>query len=274
MEFEPASWRLILHPAARGPWNMAVDEAILEATGRGESSPTLRLYAWQPACLSLGYAQPVQNIDKPSLTALGWDLVRRPTGGRAILHTDELTYAIIAPLSEPRVRGTVLESYSRLAQALVHSLHLLSVPAEITGTNPNHGPLTQPICFEQPSDYEIVADGKKILGSAQARRLGGVLQHGSLPLHGDLTRITKGLWFSNEKSRQEAAAYLLNRATTVEMILGQPVSWEQAAHAFIEAFQRTLNLTFKQETLTDAEIQRANELVTDKYSNAVWTERV
>ena len=113
------SWRLLLTPPARGAWNMAVDEAILENIGRGASLPTLRLYAWTPACLSLGHAQPFSDVDAVRLKQRGWDVVRRATGGRAILHTDELTYSVIAPLKEPRVEGGVLESYNRLAQALL-----------------------------------------------------------------------------------------------------------------------------------------------------------
>jgi lipoate-protein ligase A len=88
---------------------MALDESILEHIGRGESIPTLRLYAWEPACLSLGHAQPFADVDWKRLTERGWEVVRRLTGGRAILHTDEITYSVIAPNDEPRVAGTVLE---------------------------------------------------------------------------------------------------------------------------------------------------------------------
>jgi len=111
------TWRLLLTPPAPGAWNMAVDEALLESAGRGESLPTLRLYAWAPPCLSLGQAQPFADVDMARLRARGWQAVRRLTGGRAILHTDELTYSVTAPPDEPRVAGTVLESYNRLAQA-------------------------------------------------------------------------------------------------------------------------------------------------------------
>src|SRR5512136_792088 len=115
-------WRLLKTPPAHGAWNMAVDEAILKGMECTWSVPTLRLYAWEPACLSLGYAQPVADVDKPRLQARGWELVRRLTGGRAVLHTDELTYSVIAPIQEPRVVGTVLESYHRLAQALMEAM--------------------------------------------------------------------------------------------------------------------------------------------------------
>ncbi len=129
-DFPPTQWRLVITPPAPGAWNMAVDEAILAAVGQNQVLPTLRLYAWDPACLSLGYAQPSTDVDTLRLAERGWHLVRRPTGGRAILHTDELTYSVIGPLSEPRLAGSVLESYRCLASALLMALHRLNIPAE------------------------------------------------------------------------------------------------------------------------------------------------
>src|SRR5512140_660191 len=105
----PILWRVVRTPAAPGAWNMAVDEAILEFAARGAVLPTLRLYAWDPPCLSLGYAQPSSDVDLETLRRRGWDLVRRPTGGRAILHTNELTYSVSGPQHEPRLAGGVLE---------------------------------------------------------------------------------------------------------------------------------------------------------------------
>ena len=253
---------------------MAVDEAILEAVGHGSSFPTLRLFAWDPPCLSLGYAQPTGDVDLPALSYLGWHLVRRPTGGRAILHTDELTYSVIAPLREPRVAGSVLESYSRLAQALLLALQTLTLPAqakEAYGT-PRHS--TNPICFEVPSNYEITVNGKKLIGSAQARRKEGVLQHGSLPLTGDLTRITRVLNYPDENHRREAASRLLEHATTVETVLLRQIAWDQAAVAFENAFRQALNLDFISDDLSKDEYRRAEELVVQKYDHPSWTGRI
>ena len=275
MNLPKSRWRLVRSQPATGAWNMAVDEAILEAVGRGSSLPTLRLYAWEPPCLSLGYAQPAADVNMEGLTRLGWDFVRRPTGGRAILHTDELTYAVIAPLHEPRVMGSVLESYSRLAQALLNALQILSLPALARDTYETSSRNTNPICFEVPSNYEITVDGKKLIGSAQARRKEGVLQHGSLPLCGDLARIIEVMKFeenSNEKS--EAAHRLLDRATTVEQILQHPVGWEQAAEAFKAAFERSLNLEFEPDGLSPNELARAEELSRMKYGSDEWNKRV
>ena len=130
-----------------------------------------------------------------------------------------------------------------------------------------------PVCFEVPSNYEITVHGKKLVGSAQARRREGVLQHGTLPLWGDLTRITQALCFPDETARQRAASRLLERATTVETILGFRIDWETAAQAFEAAFEQELSLILVHASLTPNENQRAEELVYEKYGNPAWTEK-
>lgn len=267
-------WRLLMTPPARGAWNMAVDEALLEAAGRGQALPTLRLYAWDPACLSLGYAQPFADVDIPRLHERGWDVVRRATGGRAILHVDELTYSVTAPPDEPRVQGSVLESYQRLAQALMNALHALGLPVLMEEHAPPAGLAKGPVCFEVPSAYEIVVGGKKLVGSAQARKRIGVLQHGTLPLHGDLTRITQTLIFPDDLARLDAAQKLLARATTAETATGRVIAWETAAQAFVDAFESQLDIRFERGELSGAEQAHAEELVHKKYANSSWTERV
>jgi lipoate-protein ligase A len=272
---EKASWRLIVTSPASGAWNMAVDEAILEHVGRSDSAPTLRLYGWTPPCLSLGYAQPFADADAARLRERGWEVVRRPTGGRAILHADELTYAVVAPSDEPCMAGTLLESYNRLAQALLAALRYLNIPVEMKEYAPGGDNNTVgPVCFEVPSSYEITVLGKKLIGSAQARRREGVLQHGSLPLCGDLTRITWVLAFPDEAGRASAAERLLARATTVESVLGRVVDWETTARAFVHGFESALPLSFVRGDLSPSEILRAERLVKEKYADPSWTERV
>jgi len=274
--FPPSIWRVIKTSPANGPWNMAVDEAILESIGSQEVPPTLRLFAWNPPCLSLGYAQPFSDIDPNRLSVRGWDVVRRPTGGRAILHTDELTYSVIGPFDEPRLTGGVLESYRCLSHALLVALDSLALPAEALPKSQAEATPKQPepVCFEIPSNYEITVHGKKLIGSAQARKKTGILQHGTLPLMGDLARITQILNFENEASRCEAGGRLLERATTVAAVLGRPISWDEAAGVFIQAFAKTLNLSFEESDLTATELARAGTLVKEKYAHPKWTERI
>lgn len=268
------TWRLIKSTSESGAWNMAVDEAILDSIAGGDALPTLRLYAWHPPCLSLGYAQPIGDVATGKLGERGWHLVRRLTGGRAILHTDELTYSIIGPPDEPRLAGSLIESYQRLSQALLQALRLLELPAQALPKENHPSKSAEPICFEVPSHYEITVAGKKLIGSAQARKKAGVLQHGTLPLHGDLTRITHALRFPSEADREQAAQRLLERATTVEGIMQRGISWGQAAEAFVQAFTDILTIHLEPGELTPTEISRAKTLVNEKYAHPDWTERI
>jgi lipoate-protein ligase A len=271
-----AVWRLVHTAPASGAWNMAVDEAILEGIQNASSPPTLRLYAWEPTCLSLGYAQSINDVDESALASHGWELVRRPTGGRAILHTDELTYSVIAAAGEPRLAGSVLESYQRLSQALLRALELLQVPARGQEKKTANGAKADPnpVCFEAPSDYEITVEGKKLVGSAQARRKLSVLQHGSLPLHGDIARITQALVYPGPDEREAAAQRVRERAATVEGALGRRIAWEQAAAAFAEGFGESLNIEFTSGELSAEEAAAAERWMQEKYAHPDWTRRV
>lgn len=272
---QPSTWRLILDPPAPGAWNMAVDEAILNAATQGNVPPTLRLYAWNPACLSLGYAQPISDVDEKRLEEFGWDMVRRPTGGRAILHTDELTYSVCGPEHEPVLSGDILSSYKRLSAAILAALEHIGVGVQALPQEKNPVSKTpEPVCFEIPSNYEITANGKKLVGSAQARRQGGVLQHGTLPLYGDLARIVQVLRFPNPVSRAQAAERLLERATTIQTALGRLVDWQLAADSFIRAFSETLKLELLPGSLTESEQLLAHQLLEEKYANPSWIKKL
>jgi len=204
---------------------MALDEAILRAVSAGQVPPTLRLYTWEPACLSLGRAQPLADVDMQAVWAADFDLVRRPTGGKAILHVDELTYSVVAPQEDPRVSGAIVESYRRLSAALVRGLEQLDVTGLVADQRVGGRRLEGPVCFEVPSDYEITIGGRKLVGSAQMRAHGVVLQHGALPLCGDIARICPLLSAHPDPARVRA------RATTVEEARGRSVSWDAAADA-------------------------------------------
>jgi len=254
---------------------MAVDEAILDAVGIGDSPSTLRLYAWEPPCLSLGFSQPFRQADAGLVGARGWDLVRRPTGGRAILHTRELTYSIAIPNEDPQVAGGVLESYRRLSAGLVHTLEILGLAPEV---NPpislTEEQRRQPVCFEMPSTYEITVQGRKLIGSAQLRRVRSVLQHGSLPLSGDIGDICGGLTYASEDERQRAAARLRRRAATIEELLGTPISWQEAADAVSRGFAEALGVHLDAGELSIREKARAQELACERYATDAWNRRI
>jgi lipoate-protein ligase A len=270
------TWRLIKSPPASGTWNMAVDDALLERINEDDGLSILRLYAWEPACLSIGYAQPISEINTAKLRELNWNLVRRPTGGRAILHNHELTYSVISKNDNPHLRGSILESYQRLSKALLQALQILGVNANSFKKlkDSTHGNDHNPVCFEVPSNYEITAAGKKIIGSAQARRRNGILQHGSLPLTGDITDIIKVLMFKDIQEQLQATLRLSARATTLESILGFPVAWDEVAYALVEAFQNEFKIAFVSSGLSSSERKQASELENEKYRNPEWIYRI
>ncbi len=278
MVFEPAEWRLIVEELPRsGAANMAMDQAIADACADGNSLPTLRFYRWDPPAISLGRHQKFSDVDTAAVRELGYDIVRRPTGGRAILHTDELTYSVSAPANEPHAQGSVMDAYLRLSNALLVGLLDLGLEADKAPGSVRAGPDASAACFEAPSAYEITFGGRKLLGSAQSRRAGYVLQHGSLPLVGDIGRLVDVLALPPAE-RTSLRADLHARACTVADALRLPeddasVQFDAVVQALINGFSQTLNLTLKPGRATSDEIRNAALLIRTQYANPEWTER-
>lgn len=269
--YPQATWRLILDGEADGATNMAVDEAILASVREGLSPPTLRFYAWVPPCLSLGRSQPLADVDLAACRSAGVDVVRRPTGGRAILHTDELTYSAALLESDPRSEGGVLESYRRLSEGLLSGLELLGIEAtQAAGSKPATDPGA--VCFEVPSAYEIVAGGRKLIGSAQWRSKGGMLQHGSLPLRGDLAQIVDYLSLSTQQ-QQTQRPRIHARATTLAEAHGADLPFAEVSRALAEGFARALNLRLEPGELSPREHALAAKFHLNRYTAPAWTAR-
>jgi lipoate-protein ligase A len=275
-DYPPATWRLLLTPPLDGATNMAVDEAVLYALAEGHGRPTLRFYAWQPACLSLGYNQHWREVDEEAVARRGYTWTRRPTGGKAILHTDELTYSVIVPLSDPCIQGGITASYLALSHGLLNGLVRLGVAAEqergqlpARDTPGRRGP----VCFDTPSLYEITWRGKKLLGSAQLRRKKILLQHGTLPLRGDLRRIL-GVLHLTEEERARQELLLPTRAATLEEVLGRVVPFAAAATAMAAGLAQQLNVTLAEAPLTPQEEALAERLRAAQYANDQWNKRV
>ncbi|MCU0521059.1 MAG: lipoate--protein ligase family protein [Anaerolineae bacterium] len=274
MRYPPATWRLLLEPHPRpGALNMAIDEAVLRAVAAGNAPPTLRLYGWLPPALTLGRGQPYVDADVVALQRDGIDLVRRMTGGTAVLNRDELTYAAVVSDDEPRFSGIIAESYQGMSAVLLCALaHLGLTSAEAKGRDRSvkqrvSRPRT-PVCFEIPSDYEITVGGRKLVGSSQMRVRGAILQHGSLPLVGDVGDISAYLSERPDPARTRSLAMTLRDA------LGLAVSWKEAAAAVIEAVSEVLDLTLVESPLTSDERRHMEALLVEKYGNPAWTTRL
>ena len=155
-------WRLLLDGALNGAWNMATDEAILRFVAAGRSPATLRIYAWHPRCLSLGRGQPSDDVSRQACVSGGVDWIRRPTGGRAILHGSDLTYSICLAVEDPRAAGGITESYRRLSEGLAEGFRLLGIPVEQPAVLGGGGGAS-PACFEALAGHEIAFQGRKLL---------------------------------------------------------------------------------------------------------------
>ncbi len=212
-----------------GAFNMARDQEIARMV-QEDGAARLRLYGWRRPTLSLGYAQDAASFDAERLRALGVDLVRRPTGGRAVLHQHEVTYAFVVPQRD--LPGDIRETYLQIAQALVAALRALGADVDLAG-DPGTAE-ADANCFAQPSWYEIEVGGRKLLGSAQVRRGGVILQHGALPLELDYT-----LWAA-VFGAEDAAAYvrgMQRRAIGLWEAIGREVPRRAVRDALGAAFQ-------------------------------------
>jgi lipoate-protein ligase A len=240
------AWRFLDSDWASGAGQMAVDDALLTLGGRGETPPTLRLFGFRPACLSLGHFQSAEQVPRPP----GFDLVRRPTGGGAVVHRGDICYSIVLPLSHPLAAGSIVDSYQRLARGLATGLEALGLPTLATATAP---PSSQGSgwCFEAIAAHELTLAGRKLVGSAQARREGALLQQGSIRLAAEPA---------------EAA-----QATSLQEALGRPVSWDELAEALVLGFARTWGIEIRPGELTAAEEDLARRLERERYASAEWT---
>jgi lipoate-protein ligase A len=243
---------------------MAVDEALLEAcAGDPERTlPTLRLYGWDPPAVSLGRSQQ----EFPAGLAgphTGVDLVRRPTGGGAVLHDRERTYAVVAPLDRPPFDRGVVETYRCISGLLLAALGRLGIEAEAPpapGPPPRRREAPRS-CFDAVSAHEIVAAGAKLVGSAQARRARAFLQHGSIPLVSDPDRVAGHLGALRSPERHGDLA----------RVLGRQPSAEAVDAALVEAFESGLGIRLSPGQLSEREALRVAQLRCWKYDSASWT---
>ncbi len=254
---------------------MALDEALwqqyVRQLGEGQyPAPVLRFYGWQPAALSLGYAQRAEReVDFEACSRLGIDWIRRPTGGRAILHdTGELTYSLVAATDDPRFSGGVLESYRKISLALLEGLKGLGVVAELAGKDRrgSHDSLSA-ACFDAASAYEVSWQDRKLIGSAQARQRGVLLQQGTILLSVDVPRLFEVL---RSTDRQEAIRHVATRLTSIELARGGAASYDEAQAAFIRGFASHFTSQLVQSQPQFTELELAEQLITQKYTNPGW----
>ncbi|HET9496504.1 MAG TPA: biotin/lipoate A/B protein ligase family protein [Chloroflexia bacterium] len=285
-----ASWRAITGYDLPGDYQMALDEALLESVIAG-GVPVVRFYTWRPATLSLGVNQPFGEIDADECARRGFGLVRRLTGGRAVLHQHELTYSVIALENDSRVSGGVIESYRKISTALVEGLR--SMGADVSLAEPSKAMFRAlaesrrrtelddtvdssngAVCFDTASAYELTARGRKLVGSAQARRGGAILQHGSILLDVDWDAWVNVFSYASEAGRERAYTKLPSRMTSLSEELGRPVTARELQAALVPAFERTFGISLMEAEPTPAEEEAARRLAAEKYATEGWTRKM
>ncbi|MBI2875586.1 MAG: lipoate--protein ligase family protein [Candidatus Tectomicrobia bacterium] len=296
----PVAYRLILSGRLDGPTNMALDEAILLAASQALAPPTIRLYGWSPSALSLGYAQKLRaEIDLERCQAWGVDIVRRPTGGRAVLHDQELTYSLVAPEEAFPAPPSILATYREISRALIAGLAQLGIDSQLVPEPPRtlSRPASSAACFATPSAYEVAVAGKKIVGSAQKRWKGYLLQQGSILISLDRERLFALLhpdagessWKgrgSGVPSRPASSPVGPDRSfppapfqplgeqmTSIEEVLGRPVSFEEVTAAICRGFEEAWEIALREEALSEREGELAAELRREKYARSEWNLR-
>lgn len=268
--------RLLLSGPGSAARNMAVDEAVAVHVGRGAAPPTLRFYGWQPRAVSLGFFQPWRHLDADACRRLGLDWVRRPSGGRAVLHAREVTYSLALPAGA--LPGGVSAVYQQVSRGLLAGLKALGAPADLVPAArpapgaPRGGGV---LCFASHARHEVAVDGRKILGSAQWRSGGAILQHGSLPLELDadlLERLVRPADRAGRAHWRGPVAGPLPACGLFEA-LGREVPVPDVEAALARGLAETLGVIFREDPLLAEEEKLARRLAREKYASEAWLKR-
>ncbi|HDA6705547.1 TPA: lipoate--protein ligase family protein [Staphylococcus aureus] len=269
------TWNFINTGSKDPYYNMAMDEALLNFVSRGEIDSVIRFYTWNPATLSIGYFQRLQKeIDIDKVKVKGFGLVRRQTGGRGVLHDKELTYSVIVPESHPNMPSTVTEAYRVISQGLLEGFKNLGFDTyfAVPKTPEERQKLKQPrssVCFDAPSWYELVVEGRKIAGSAQTRQKGVILQHGSILQDIDIDELFDMFIYKNERLKLKMKEAFVEKAVAINDISDEHITISQMEEAFEKGFKKGLNIELKPLELTEAQLAEVEEL-TEKYRSDEW----
>ncbi len=259
-------FRLLVTEPLDGAANMALDEALLLSRLRHGSPPTLRLFAWAPPTISLGYGQRLDGrIDLETARAMGLGLVRRATGGSAILHEGpdlEITYSVAAAAGDFDGSADLLQTYRWIGEGLLAGLRALGVPVEMVPVQPSDPAAMPAFCFARTGSFELEVDGRKLVGSAQRRQGAAFLQHGAIMLGAEPGRLRRVFPGGRDP---------LADMTTLETVLGRRPSFDRTAEALADGFRTAHGLTLEPGGLSEEEAVLAGMLEREKYATDEWT---
>jgi len=263
-------WRLIEEGPGEPDWNMAVDEAIAESCRRGLSLPTLRLYRWKHPALTIGYFQKIErDIDEAACRAERIPVIRRITGGRAVLHGNDLTYSVASGIHVPELPSTIRGTFLEISRGLIEGLRQLGLQAESV-RSPVREKGRSPVCFMSTSWYEISCNGRKIIGSAQRRWKDGMLQQGALLFDFDPNLYYKLFRFPDQARREDMIAEIRDRIGGLNGLLTTRANPQSVSNQIASGFEKALDIRLKPAGLTAFELERAHQLTRTKYSDSTW----
>ncbi|MBU8739127.1 biotin/lipoate A/B protein ligase family protein [Bacillus licheniformis] len=276
---EKETWRFIDSGRRDPAFNMALDEALLFWHSENKIPPTIRFYGWNPPTLSVGYFQNIEkeiNLDAVKKHGLGF--VRRPTGGRGVLHDQELTYSVIVSEEHPEMPKTVTEAYRVISEGILEGFRELGLDAyfAIPRTEKEKQSLKNPrssVCFDAPSWYELVVEGRKVAGSAQTRQKGVILQHGSILLDLDEDKLFDLFIYKNDRLRERMQRNFKQKAVAINELTKEKVTIEEASEAFKKGFEKGLNIHLEPYELTEEETEFVEDLARTKYATDEWNYR-
>ncbi|MGG5255083.1 lipoate--protein ligase family protein [Neobacillus sp. SM06] len=269
-------WRFIDSGYSSPSFNMALDEALLDWHSEGKIPPVIRFYGWNPATLSIGYFQKAEKeIDFDALKYHQLGFVRRPTGGRGVLHEHELTYSVIVSEDHPEMPKTVTEAYRVISEGILKGFHHLGLEAyfAVPKTSDERDALKNPrssVCFDAPSWYELVVEGRKVAGSAQTRQKGVILQHGSILLDLDEDKLFSLFKYPNERVKERMKNAFKNKAVAINDISSRKITLEEAKEAFYKGFAEGLNVELVPYELTEDELACVQTIAKDRYESDDW----
>ena len=270
-------WRILKSGKLNPAENMAIDEAILNGIIQGRSVPTIRFYDWEPATVSCGYHQSAEKeVDFTALKEFGFSFVRRPTGGRLVLHNEEITYSVIAPTSG-KFSCNVTEIYSEISKVLASGFSLLGIEVDFEKGelgSKEQRQVSNP-CFTSSSRFELSYKKKKIVGSAQLRKEKAFLQHGSILLNHNQSQIAFILPNLEKNKREKLALTLSKKTISINEIVSSKISFSQACDIFEQAFKKSWKSDEFCNTayLEDFEKSNVKLLVNNKYASNKWNKR-
>ena len=272
-------WRFLATGSASGAFNMAVDETLLQGMSSGGGGPIFRVFGWDPPALSLGYGQEAsREVDLEKCRRAGIEIVRRLTGGRAVLHWRELTYSAIWSEDDAMLGGGISETARRIGECLVEGLRLFGVEAvlekpALRSARPRGSAATAP-CFSSISRWEVKCKGRKLIGSAQRRVNRAVLQHGSL-LIGEEHKKLLDLLPPLEAPMLGCLERQLDRGSIhLEACTARASDFAELSACLARGFARCLEVEMKPSVLSSAEQEQVAELVAEKYGNPVWNRAI